>query len=144
MSVSAGKMRLLVGILVTMGRSQAVAQPFTDINAGLAGVAYSAAAWGDYDADGDLDVALSGQMSGLETTRIYRNDAAGGFTHVAFCAVVRGDDHPLRPKDYVPLDAFWARRGYTKADGLVCRLAWKDIDQPVQTEKPMQFWMRAL
>lgn len=69
---------------------------------------------------------------------------AGGFTHVAFCAVVRGDDHPLRPKDYVPLDAFWARRGYTKADGLVCRLAWKDIDQPVQTEKPMQFWMRAL
>jgi GNAT superfamily N-acetyltransferase len=68
----------------------------------------------------------------------------GRFTHVAFCTVVRPDDHPLRPRDYVPLDAFWAGRGYTKADGLVCRFTWKDIDQPAETGKPMQFWMRAL
>jgi GNAT superfamily N-acetyltransferase len=70
--------------------------------------------------------------------------ALGGFTHVAFCAVVRPDDHPLRPQDYVPLDAFWSKRGYAKADGLVARFAWKDIGEPVETEKPMQFWMRAL
>jgi GNAT superfamily N-acetyltransferase len=70
--------------------------------------------------------------------------ALGRFTHVAFCAVVRPDDHPLRPKDYVPLDGFWQKRGYTKADGLVTRFTWKDIDQPAETEKPMQFWMRAL
>jgi GNAT superfamily N-acetyltransferase len=68
----------------------------------------------------------------------------GRFTHVAFCAVMRPRDHPLRPKDYVPLDAFWGRRGYAKADGLVCRFTWKDIDQPGETEKPMQLWMRAL
>lgn len=66
------------------------------------------------------------------------------FTHVAFCAVVRPADHPLRAPDYVPLDGFWAKRGYAKADGLVARFAWKDIDQPGETEKPMQFWMRAL
>ena len=70
--------------------------------------------------------------------------ALGGFTHVAFCAVVRPEDHPLRPKDYVPLDAFWSKRGYAKAEGLVGRFAWKDIDQPAETEKPMQFWMKAL
>jgi GNAT superfamily N-acetyltransferase len=70
--------------------------------------------------------------------------ALGGFTHVAFCAVVRPEHHPLRPKTYVPLDAFWKKRGYAEADGLVCRFAWKDIDQPAETEKPMQFWMRAL
>jgi GNAT superfamily N-acetyltransferase len=70
--------------------------------------------------------------------------ALGHFTHVAFCAVVRPDDHLLRPKDYVPLDGFWQKRGYTKVDGLVARFKWKDIDQPAETEKPMQFWMRAL
>jgi GNAT superfamily N-acetyltransferase len=70
--------------------------------------------------------------------------ALGGFTHAAFCAVVRPEDHPLRPKDYVPLDAFWQKRGYAKADGLLTRFAWKDIDRSSETEKPMQFWMRAL
>lgn len=72
--------------------------------------------------------------------------ALGGFTHVAFCAVVRPHDHPLRPKDYAPLDAFsfWTKRGYAKADGLVARFAWKDVGQPGETEKPMQFWMRPL
>jgi GNAT superfamily N-acetyltransferase len=70
--------------------------------------------------------------------------ALGGFTHAAFCAVVRPEDHPLRPKDYVPLHAFWEKRGYARAEGLVTRFAWKDVGQPVETEKPMQFWMRAL
>jgi GNAT superfamily N-acetyltransferase len=73
-----------------------------------------------------------------------RARALGGLTHVAFCAVARPDDHPLRPADYVPLDAFWTRRGYARAEGLVARFTWKDIDQPGETEKPMQFWMRAL
>jgi GNAT superfamily N-acetyltransferase len=70
--------------------------------------------------------------------------ALGGFTHAAFCAVVRPDDHPLRPQNYRPLDAFWQKRGYARIEGLVCRFSWKDIDQPAETEKPMQFWMREL
>ncbi len=68
----------------------------------------------------------------------------GGYTHAAFCAVIRPADHPLRPKDYVPLDAFWQKRGYAKANALIGRFSWKDIDQPAETEKPMQFWMRTL
>jgi len=70
--------------------------------------------------------------------------ALGGFTQSAFCAVVRPQHHPLRPKDYVPLDAFWAKRGYAKADGLVCHFTWRDVDQPVETGKPMQFWTKVL
>ena len=70
--------------------------------------------------------------------------ALGGFTHVAFCAVVRPPDHPLRPQDYVPLDAFWTKRGYAKVDGLTSSFAWKDIDQTDETKKLMQFWMKAL
>jgi GNAT superfamily N-acetyltransferase len=68
----------------------------------------------------------------------------GGFTHMTFCAVVRPPDHPLRPRDYVPLDGFWSRRGYEKIDGMMAHFAWKDIDQSVETAKPMQFWMKDL
>ena len=68
----------------------------------------------------------------------------GGYTHATFCAVVRPDDHPMRPAGYVPLDAFWQRRGYARMEGLVGSLAWKDIGIGHETAKSMQFWMRAL
>ena len=70
--------------------------------------------------------------------------ALGSFAKSAFCAVVRSLHHPLAPPDYVPLDAFWRKRGYAKADGMTCTLAWKDIDQPNETAKTMQFWMKDL
>lgn len=70
--------------------------------------------------------------------------ALGGFTTSTFCAVVRPPDHPLKPKDYVPLDAFWGKRGYAQAAGLTCTFTWKDVDQPQETAKPMQFWTREL
>jgi GNAT superfamily N-acetyltransferase len=70
--------------------------------------------------------------------------AADGFRQIAFCGVVRPADHPLRPRDYVPLDAFWTKRGYRKAEGLIAEFDWKDIDQSAQTTKPMQFWIREL
>jgi GNAT superfamily N-acetyltransferase len=66
------------------------------------------------------------------------------FTHGAFCAVVRPLDHPLRPAGYVPLDAFWSKRGYAKIEGLMAHFSWKDVDQPAETAKPMQFWIKAL
>lgn len=61
-----------------------------------------------------------------------------------FCAVVRPSDHPLAPHDYVPLDAFWRKRGYAKAEGFTTRFAWKDIDTAGETEKLMQFWKKDL
>jgi GNAT superfamily N-acetyltransferase len=69
---------------------------------------------------------------------------AGTYRFLAFCGVVRPPDHPLRPKDYVPLDAFWVKRGFRKAEDLLARFEWKDIDQPEKTSKPMQFWIKAL
>jgi GNAT superfamily N-acetyltransferase len=68
----------------------------------------------------------------------------GGYTHTTFCAVVRPPDHPMKPPDYVPLDAFWQRRGYTRMEGLVGSYAWRDIGDAEETAKPMQFWMKAL
>ncbi|HRK19835.1 MAG TPA: GNAT family N-acetyltransferase [Hyphomicrobiaceae bacterium] len=68
----------------------------------------------------------------------------GKYTDSAFCGVVRESCHPLRPTDYMPLDAFWQKRGYEKVEGLLAWFSWQDIDQTDETEKPMQFWMRKL
>jgi hypothetical protein len=46
------------------------ADSFTDINAGLTGNYQGAAAWGDYDGDGDLDLIISGYNGNA----LYRND----------------------------------------------------------------------
>lgn len=68
----------------------------------------------------------------------------GGFTWSTFCRVVRPEDHPLKPKDYIPLDGFWKKRGYAPVEGLVATYEWKDVDQAEPTPKQMQFWMRKL
>ena len=68
----------------------------------------------------------------------------GPYEYTAFCAVVRPPDHPLKPAHYRPLDAFWTKRGYRIVEGMIGKLSWKDIDQPEETEKPMQFWIRPL
>ena len=68
----------------------------------------------------------------------------GGFTHSTFSSVVRPADHPLRPAGYQPLDGFWTKRGYAKAGGVIGSYTWKDIDQPHETAKKMQFWIKTL
>lgn len=55
---------------------------FTDVNAGLPGVSESAAAWGDYDNDGDLDLLLAGTVASGWIARIYRNDGNGTFADI--------------------------------------------------------------
>lgn len=67
-----------------------------------------------------------------------------GRRYVAFCGVLRPDDHPARPKGYKPLDPFWMKRGYAPVKGAVAHFRWKDIGRPSETEKPLQFWMRSL
>jgi GNAT superfamily N-acetyltransferase len=67
-----------------------------------------------------------------------------GYTYSAFCAVVRPAGHPLKPATYSPLDTFWEKRGYRKAEGMIAIFRWKDIDQGQETGHPMQFWMREL
>lgn len=67
-----------------------------------------------------------------------------GFRDAAFCAVDRPAAHARRPKDYVPLDAFWTHRGYVKRPDLVCTFAWKEVGAVDETAKTMTFWVKAL
>ncbi len=67
-----------------------------------------------------------------------------GRGYVAFCAVMRPGDHPARPTDYRPLDAFWTARGYAPLPGVIAHFAWKELGAAEETRKPLQFWLRKL
>ncbi|PRZ46895.1 GNAT family N-acetyltransferase [Tritonibacter scottomollicae] len=98
-----------------------------------------------YCAESVLLPAYRGQGAGhgfFDTREAHAR--ALGFAKSAFCAVQRPQDHPLRPDGYAPLDPFWRKRGYTPLPGVVAQFAWKDVDQPAETRKPLQFWCRDL
>lgn len=67
-----------------------------------------------------------------------------GLQFSCFASVIRPEQHPLRPSDYQPLDAFWYKRGYIPLEGVQAGFSWQDIDQPVETEKLMQIWLKVL
>ena len=80
---------------------QNASETFTDIQAGLTGAYQCSLAWGDYDNDGDLDLAVAGQHGAEEESKVYRNYGSDGFMDFEFglvgvsaAAVAWGDcDH---------------------------------------------------
>lgn len=67
----------------------------------------------------------------------------GRFDTLAFCAVIRPEDHPLRPRDYQPLDIFWQHRGFAPTD-MIAYLSWKDLDETGESPKPLRFWVKSV
>ena len=69
-------------LLMAFNLKSVAQQPaFTEANVTLPQLAYSACAWGDYDHDGDLDLALTGAEGNNPLTKIFRNDN-GQFTDI--------------------------------------------------------------
>lgn len=96
-----------------------------------------------YFGESVLDADYRGRGIGHQFFDQREGHASGlGYPVTAFCAVVRPQDHPLRPREYRPLDAFWHKRGYRKSPELQARFAWKDIDQPDESLKTLLFWLR--
>lgn len=66
------------------------------------------------------------------------------FDIACFCAVERPADHPRRPAGYLPLDAFWNRRGFVKHPELRTFFSWRESDEAAESPKPMVFWLKRL
>jgi GNAT superfamily N-acetyltransferase len=64
--------------------------------------------------------------------------------HTAFCGVVRDAADSRRPAGYVPLDAFWRKRGYTARPDIVVRFAWKEIGAAEETAHDLSCWTKDL
>lgn len=68
----------------------------------------------------------------------------GHFDRVTFCGVMRPNEHPQKPQDYVSLDDFWIKRGFTKTKDLVCYISWLDVGEMTESPKPLHFWYKSL
>ncbi|MEO8614165.1 MAG: FG-GAP-like repeat-containing protein [Luteolibacter sp.] len=66
---------------------------FSDSGISLLGLSRASAAWGDFDNDGDLDLAMTGQtVGGGVATRVYRNNGGSfGLVPGSFTAVYVGN-----------------------------------------------------
>jgi GNAT superfamily N-acetyltransferase len=67
-----------------------------------------------------------------------------GCEHIAFCGVIRPDNHPMRPKVARALAPFWQGRGYAPLPGAIAHFAWRDIGDTQESRKPLQVWVKAL
>jgi GNAT superfamily N-acetyltransferase len=120
-----------------MGHHEEFAAPFASHNYDPAGVFYCG--------ESVLLPAYRGRGTGHKFFGLREAHAKQrGYKYSAFCAVIRPENHPLRPANYLPLDAFWEKRGYRKVPGMVATFRWKDIDQAQESEHSMQFWLREL
>lgn len=68
----------------------------------------------------------------------------GGFDWTAFAAVDRDAEDTRRPAGYRSNDVFWDKRGYVRQPGMTMRLAWKELGENDESEKPLTFWLRRL
>lgn len=67
----------------------------------------------------------------------------GSYRSLTCATVERPDDHPLRPRDYVPITRFLGRTGFVRLPGVTTRFVWRETDG-VTRDHPMQFWIREL
>ncbi len=112
-------------------------QPFRDSGHDIATI--------DYFGESLLLRDFRGRGLGVKFFELREAHARGlGLSVCAFCAVDRPEEHPRRPPEYIPNDAFWTRRGYRRAPEIVTRFSWPDIGETVSTPKPMTFWLRDL
>jgi len=66
----------------------------------------------------------------------------GTFSMATFCSVIRQENHPLQPQNYHSNELFWQKRGYIKKENWICEMAWKDINETKETNKPLVFWTK--
>lgn len=60
------------------------------------------------------------------------------------CATVdRPEDHPLRPRDYIPISIFLARTGFAGLEGVTTHFIWRETDG-VKRDHLMQFWIKEM
>ena len=130
----------IVGASTALGLDEEddyIQQPFVDAKMDLTKIFYF----------GESVVLPDYRGQGIGIRFFQEREAAAkthGYSQTSFCSVVRSDDHPARPKDYLPLNNFWKRRGYTQRPDLVAKFSWRDIGERGESEKPMIYWLKTL
>jgi len=67
----------------------------------------------------------------------------GSYRTLTCATVERPADHPLRPRDYIPITQFLGRTGFTRLSGVTTSFIWRETDGG-KRDHPMQFWIKEL
>lgn len=67
-----------------------------------------------------------------------------GYPSVCFCAVVRDEEHPLRPASYRSPERIWKKQGFEKHPELIAYFSWRELGEDKETPKPMMFWLKEI
>ena len=67
-----------------------------------------------------------------------------GLSIAAFCAVVRNENDPRRPRDYTPLDSFWRNRGYEARPDISTVMSWREVGDTRESPHVLSFWIKRL
>lgn len=65
------------------------------------------------------------------------------YRYLTCATVVRPEDHPLRPADYIPIGRFLAHTGFNLLPGITMSFTWLETDG-VRRSHPMNFWIKEL
>jgi GNAT superfamily N-acetyltransferase len=67
----------------------------------------------------------------------------GRYSTLTCATLERPDDHPLRPRDYIPITRFLAHTGFDRLSGVTTSFTWREIDG-VKRDHLMQFWSKPI
>mgnify|MGYP001309564430 CR=1 FL=1 len=67
----------------------------------------------------------------------------GSYRYLTCATVVRPDDHPQRPANYLLIERFLKRTGFIALPEVTATFAWRETDG-VSREHLMQFWIKVL
>lgn len=85
-----------------------------------------------------------GKGHGVELFRVAEEwvKGLGKYSMFTLATVIRDDNHPKKPANYISLENFWQNRGYKKTDGLICTIPWKEVGENEEADKPLLFWYK--
>ena len=132
------------GAAVGMATCQPATEASTAVRQALTGAGFDLARV-CYFGESVLLPAYRGQGAGL---RFFAEREAHarqlGLGIAAFCAVVRNENDPRKPRDYTPLNDFWRKRGYTPRPDISVVFNWREVQEARETPHALSFWMREL
>ena len=67
-----------------------------------------------------------------------------GANKASFISVIRPDDHPLKPTEYMHLKPIWNRYGFFENPHVDMKWTWKDVDKPKADLKSLSAWVKDL
>jgi ribosomal protein S18 acetylase RimI-like enzyme len=94
-----------------------------------------------YLADAIIFAPYRGQGIGTRMLQTFENSVLEmqKYGQISCCEIVRDQNHPLKPKEYQSLDAFWDHLGFLVSPGWQTSFDYLDIGNTEETPHPMRF-----